>query len=115
VPPSQALVVLVTTADAEEAERLARALLDRRLIACANVIPHVRSLFRWENQLECADESLLIMKTTTDALTPLTEEVKIHHSYDVPEVIALPVTGGSAEYLSWVAAEVQPAIGTNNT
>ena len=104
----QALVVLVTTVDAEEAERLARALLDRRLIACANVVPHVRSLFHWENRLECADESLLIMKTTADALELLTAEVKRNHSYDVPEVIALPVVGGSSEYLSWVAQEVHP-------
>jgi len=105
----QALVVLVTTVDAVEAERLARVLLDRRLIACANVVPQVRSLFHWENRLECAEESLLIMKTTADALAPLTAEVKRLHSYDIPEVIALPVVGGSAEYLSWVAEEIHPA------
>lgn len=106
--PPQALVVLVTTAGDEEAESLARTLLDQRLIACANVIPHLHSLFRWEGQLQRADESLLIVKTTPEMLEELVETVKRHHSYQIPEVIALPVAGGSGDYLSWLAAEVRP-------
>ena len=111
----QALVVLVTAAGDEEAERIARALLDRRLIACANVIPHLHSLFRWNNQLQQADESLLIMKTTPDALEELTAVVKLHHSYEVPEIIALPVVGGSHGYLSWLSSEVRPPADVNRT
>jgi len=115
MPASHAVVVLVTTANDEEAERLARTLLDQHLIACANVVPHVRSLFRWEGQIECAEESLLVMKTTSEALAPLTETVKREHSYDVPEIIALPVAGGSAEYLSWLAAQVRLTTDANDT
>jgi periplasmic divalent cation tolerance protein len=111
----QALVVFVTTAGDEEAERIARALLDRRLIACANVIPHLHSLFRWDNELQQADESLLIMKTTPDTLEELTAVVRSHHSYEVPEVIALPVVGGSHDYLSWITAEVRPSTDGNRT
>lgn len=105
---SQALVVFVTASGDEEAERLARTLLDQHLIACANVIPHLFSLFRWENQVQSAEESLLILKTTSEALPQLTEVVKQHHSYQAPEIIALPIVGGSSDYLSWLAAEVQP-------
>ena len=103
---SQVVVVLVTTSGTDESERLARVLLDLKLIACANTVPAIRSLFRWEGRLEGSDESLLIMKTTGDALEHLAETVKRHHSYDVPEIIALPLAWGSPEYLSWVAGEV---------
>jgi periplasmic divalent cation tolerance protein len=104
---SQVVVVLVTTSGVEESERLARVLLDLKLIACANVVPLIRSFFRWEGRLEGSDESLLIMKTTDDVLERLAETVKRHHSYDVPEIIALPLAWGSPEYLSWVAGEVR--------
>lgn len=103
------IVVLVTTSGEEESQRLARALLERKLIACANIVPRVRSLFRWEGAIEDAGESLLILKSTTDALKAVEECVHQHHSYDVPEVIALPVSGGSEQYLAWVTAEVAPA------
>jgi periplasmic divalent cation tolerance protein len=109
MPTPHATVVLVTTANEEEAEHLARVLLDQHLIACANIVPHVRSFFRWEGQVECAEESLLVIKTTSEALPSLTETVKREHSYEVPEIVALPVAGGSAEYLSWIATEVRPA------
>ena len=104
----QALVVLVTASGPEEAEQLARVLLDQHLIACATIIPHIRSLFRWEDRLECHEESLLVIKTTGEFLAPLTDQVKQHHSYAVPEIVALPIVGGSTEYLSWVANEVSP-------
>ncbi len=102
----QVVVILVTTSGEEESERISRALLERNLIACANIVPQVRSLFRWEGEVEDENESLLILKSTADALHLVDECVRQVHSYDVPEVIALPVTGGSLAYLSWVGEEV---------
>ncbi len=104
----QPLAVLVTASGDEEAEQLALALLQRRLIACANVVPHVRSVFRWQNRVERADESLLIVKTTVAALPELIKAVKLLHSYQMPEVVALPIVGGSTDYLSWLASEIRP-------
>ncbi len=102
------LVVLVTTSGEEEARRLARLLLEQRLIACANVIPHVSSLFRWQDRLEAAEESLMVIKTTSEAIAAVISAVRQHHSYEVPEIIALPIVAGSDAYLAWLAREVQP-------
>jgi periplasmic divalent cation tolerance protein len=79
------------------------------------VIPRLRSLFRWEHQLQSTEETLLILKTTAEALPQLTKEVREQHSYEIPEVIALPIIGGSAEYLAWLASEVQPHTGSGNS
>ncbi len=108
---SRVMVVLVTASGEEEAERLAGVLLDQRLIACANIVPHIHSVFRWKGQTEHADESLLVLKTTEEALEALTDAIRLHHSYEVPEVIALPVAGGNAAYLGWVAAELRSDAG----
>jgi periplasmic divalent cation tolerance protein len=108
---SQVMVVLVTAAGEEEADRLAGLLLDQRLIACATIVPCIRSVYRWKGQREHADESLLVLKTTAEVLEALTDTIREHHSYEVPEVIALPVTGGNATYLEWVASELRPDAG----
>lgn len=97
---------MVTTSGEDESARIARALLQSQLIACANIVPRIRSLFRWEGAVEDDSESLLILKTTSKAVRAIDECVRQHHSYDVPEVIALPVTGGSEAYLSWITGEV---------
>ena len=99
-------VVLVTAPSTVEAESIAALLLDRRLIACANLVPGVTSLFRWEGKVDRADEVLLVMKTRQDLVPQVTQAVVEAHSYDVCEVIALPVIGGSAPYLSWVSESV---------
>src|SRR3990170_250799 len=96
------VVVLVTTPSAEEAARIGRLLVDERLAACANVIPSIASAYRWQGQVEEAGEALIILKTRRDLLDRLTERVRALHSYTVPEVIALPVLGGNAEYLRWI-------------
>jgi uncharacterized protein involved in tolerance to divalent cations len=102
------LVVLVTTSGEEEAQRLAQLLLEQRVIACANVIPRVSSLFHWQDRLEAAEESLMVIKTTSEALGAVISTVRQHHSYEVPEIIALPIVAGSDAYLAWLAREVQP-------
>lgn len=103
----EVVVVLITTAGCDEAERIARELLDRRLIACANVLPEISSFFHWEGRVQTETEALLIMKSTADALPLLTNHVRQSHSYDLPEVLAMTVCGGNADYLAWVAGEVR--------
>ena len=97
------VVVLVTTADAEEGARLGRALVEERLAACANVVGPIRSIYRWEGAVEEADEHLVLLKARGADVAALEARVRALHSYDVPEVIALPVTAGSAPYLAWLA------------
>ncbi len=99
------IVVLVTTGSREEAQQIAEALLEQRKAACVNVVPQVSSRFWWQGQLDSADENLLIIKTAASMLEDIIGIVKSKHSYDVPEVIALPIVGGNPDYLDWVAGE----------
>ena len=102
-----ALVVLVTAPSAEVAAGLARTLVQERLAACGNVLPEVRSIYRWDGQLREDAEALLVLKTTRDRLEALRDRVLALHPYQVPEVLALPVEAGSAAYLSWLASETR--------
>lgn len=96
------VVVLVTCPGRKVGERLANALVAERLAACVNIIPRLTSIYRWEGKI-CRDaEVLLVIKTRRARLPALTRRVKSLHPYSVPEVIAIPVAGGSAAYLSWV-------------
>ncbi|MGQ0569555.1 MAG: divalent-cation tolerance protein CutA [Armatimonadota bacterium] len=101
------LAVLVTASSADEALCIARALVDERLAACVNVVPGLQSIYRWQGQVEQADEVLLVVKTVRHLLQAVVERVLTLHSYTVPEVIALPVQGGSAAYLAWVGDSVR--------
>ena len=96
------IVVLVTSPSEEEAERLASGLVEEKLAACVNIVP-ISSLFRWEGKLSKENESLLIIKTRYSLFHNLEKRVKELHSYQVPEIIALPVVAGSKDYLDWVA------------
>ena len=100
------IVVLITTSSVGEAHNVAKLLLDQRVVACVNIVPKVDSLFWWEGNLDSTQESLLIAKTKASLLTEIIELVKSIHSYEVPEVIALPVIGGSADYLNWIDSEL---------
>jgi periplasmic divalent cation tolerance protein len=97
-------VVVFCTAPAGEAEDLARALVDARLAACVNVTG-VQSLYRWEGAVQDESERLLIVKTEHRLLVPLIERIQELHSYDLPEIIAMPIVGGSAPYLDWIRGE----------
>ncbi len=99
--------VVLTTAPDAAAEELAAKLVDERLVACANLIPRVRSIYRWEGTVRRDDEVLLLMKTTVDALDRLRDRLVALHPYDVPEVLVLAPTGGLEAYLSWVRDEVE--------
>ena len=96
------VIVLVTTASKQEAEKIAQHLLKRRLIACANIIGPVSSLFHWSGKVETAEEYLIFMKSRKDLFEKLAETVKALHSYEVPEILVLPIVGGSKEYLAWL-------------
>lgn len=97
------IVVLVTCGSVREAKKIARALVEKRLAACGNILEApVRSIYRWKGKVESARECLLILKTSRARFAALQAEVKRLHSYDVPEIIALPITAGSAEYLKWI-------------
>ena len=101
------VVVLITAATEEEARSLAELLLNQRKAACVNIVPRVDSLFWWQGKLDSAQESLLIAKTRASLLPDIIEMVKMAHSYDVPEIIALPVIGGNEDYLRWVDSETE--------
>ncbi len=104
---TDALVVLVTTPTPERAAEIARALVDERLAACGNVVPGLRSIYRWEGKVQDEPEALLLLKTTRDRFEALRDRVLALHPYDVPEVVALPVEAGSARYLAWLAGETR--------
>jgi len=100
------IVVLSTCASTEEAQRVARALVEKRLAACVNVMPGIRSVYRWKDAIEDEEEVLLLIKTSRGLLEELREEIERLHSYEVPEVIALSVVDGSERYLAWMNREL---------
>ena len=95
-------VALITCSSKEEAERIAKSLVEAKLAACVNIVTGVRSLFWWEGRVDETDEALMIVKTRLDKLERLVEEVKKLHSYAVPEVVALPIVEGLSDYLKWL-------------
>jgi len=101
-------VVLVSGPDIETLAALARTLVEERLIACANLVDGVRSIFRWQGAVEDEREALAILKTTADRLEALSARVAELHPYEVPELLALPVVEGAEAYLEWVAGSVEP-------
>ena len=103
VEGEDAIVILITVASREEAERIARRLVEDRLAACVNIVPQVRSLFIWQGKFTQEDELLLVVKSRRARFRELAIAVKQLHSYSVPEIIALPILVGSSDYLRWVA------------
>ena len=104
---SRALVVLTTCANAEEASALATALVEQRLAACVSSLADVTSTYRWQGRLQHDRESLLVIKTTEERFPAVERMIQARSSYELPEVLAVPVQVGSAAYLSWLAAEVE--------
>lgn len=100
-----ATLVYVTAESKDEALRLGRALVEKRLAACANVIPSTTAVYWWEGEIQEGGEAVLIVKTRDDLVGAVTAEIKELHSYDCPCVVALPVTGGNAGFLDWIVKE----------
>jgi periplasmic divalent cation tolerance protein len=96
------IIVLVTTPNKTEAEKIAQTLLKEKLIACANIINPVTSFFHWSGKVDRAEECLVVMKSRMDLFTELAEHVKGLHSYEIPEILALPIVEGSKAYFDWM-------------
>ncbi|KAJ4701425.1 Protein CutA chloroplastic [Melia azedarach] len=96
------IVVYVTVPNKEAGKKLAESIVKEKLAACVNRVPGIESVYEWNGEVQTDSEELLIIKTRQSLLEALTEHVKANHEYDVPEVIALPITGGSQEYLEWL-------------
>lgn len=105
---AQVLMVMSNAPDQASAQVLARTLVDAKLAACVNILPAVQSVYRWQGQIEQADEVTLLIKTTRQNYAQLQQALVSAHPYDVPELIAWPITEGYAPYLQWVAAETTP-------
>ena len=105
VEPIHVVIVMVTTASQDEAVKIAEEVVRSRLAACASMIPAVRSTYWWEGKMINDQESLLLIKTTSDKFNSLEETIRKIHSYKVPEIIAIPVSTGFPPYLEWVLQE----------
>lgn len=110
-PSESYRVVLTTAGSAAQAEAIARALVESRSAACVNVVPGVRSYFRWKGELSREEELLLVIKTEARLFDDVRRVIRETHDYDLPEVIAIPVQDGDADYLSWISEAVGEARG----
>ena len=104
------LVVLTNCPDVEVADRIARTIVEQRLAACVNRLAPVESVYRWQGAIERATEVPLLIKTTRERYAEIEQAIRALHPYDVPEIIAMPVSAGLASYLRWVADETQPPL-----
>jgi periplasmic divalent cation tolerance protein len=100
-------IVLSTTGSREEGEKIAHALVERRLAACVNLVGPIASVYRWQERVERAEEFLLIIKTTAESFPDVRDAIQELHSYELPECIALPIEAGSAEYLDWISDSLE--------
>ena len=101
-------IVVMVTAPAKEAPKLAKTIVEERLVACVNIVPGLRSLYWWEGKVEDEPEVLCIMKTRSNLFGPLRDRVRELHSYEVEEIIALPILAGNPPYLDWIKKNTQP-------
>lgn len=104
MPDEQGIVVFMTAANGEEATRLADLLIGAQLAACVQILPEIESVYRWEGKIERQSETLILAKTTTGKFADLEREVRALHSYETPEIIAVPIVAGSSPYLEWLFA-----------
>jgi periplasmic divalent cation tolerance protein len=102
VKETDRIIVFITAGSEEEAHKIAELLVNERKAACVNIVPKVDSVFRWEDKLDSARESLLLVKTKASLFPEIVKLVKRTHSYAVPEIIALPIIAGSEDYLKWL-------------
>ena len=101
------IVVLITAATEEEGQRISKALVEEGAVACVNILPGIKSIFRWKGKVTEEHEVLLIAKTVGNAFDRVVSIVRVNHSYEVPEIISLPIQCGTPDYLSWVRAMTQ--------
>ena len=109
---TEAILALTTVGSEEQASRIAEALLEDHLAACVNILPSIRSVYRWKGKIWDDEEFLLLIKTTRERFAAVHAAIKKLHSYELPEVLALPVTDGDEAALAWIEQSVSPAAGT---
>ena len=102
-----ATFLYVTAPDAAVAERIAETLVDERLAACVNLLPDMRSIYRWEGKVERAEEIVMVVKTATDRVAAASLRIRELHPYTTPCIVALPIATGNADYLAWITAETR--------
>jgi periplasmic divalent cation tolerance protein len=105
----QARIVLTTESTLDEANKLGRALVEERLVACATLLPAVQSIYRWEEDIQSGPETMVLLKTSTDKLEALEKRLRELHSYRVPEFLVVPVEHGSAPYMQWMLSTLAGA------
>jgi periplasmic divalent cation tolerance protein len=103
---TDAVIILCTCAKEGEALAIGNALIEARLAACVNLLPPIQSIYRWQGEVEIAEEILLIIKTTQERFPAVRDRIAQLHSYDTPEIIAIPVVNGSDKYLAWLREQV---------
>ncbi len=103
---TNAVIVLCTLANQQDALRIGSAVVEARLAACVNVLPAIRSIYRWKGEIEQADEVLMLIKTTQDGFRALRDRIKELHPYETPEIVAVPIVDGLADYLGWIREQV---------
>ena len=110
----QEIVVLVTAPSQKEAVRIGKAVVNAQLAACVNIVPGIRSLFRWEGAVSDESEVLMVLKSRADLFSELARTVKALHRYQVPEVIALPIVHGTPDYLAWIRQSTRKSLKRKN-
>ncbi|MBV9304294.1 MAG: divalent-cation tolerance protein CutA [Acidobacteriaceae bacterium] len=103
---NDAVVVLCTCGKENEALKIANAVIEERLAACANVLPPLQSVYRWQDKIETAQEILILIKTTREHFPAVRDRLAELHTYDTPEIVALPIIDGSEKYLAWLREQV---------
>jgi len=98
-------IIYSTTGNIEEARKIAKILVEEKLVACVNIIPKIESIYRWQGKIEEDDECVLLAKTTDKNVDKTIQRIKELHSYDVPDIVAIPITNGFKKYLDWVKDE----------
>ena len=106
--PAEPIVVLMTTGNREEAKRIAETLVDGGLAACVQILPEIESVYRWQGETQREQEVLLMAKSMRNKFDELVSKVTAIHSYETPEIIALPITGGAEPYLKWLVGSLPP-------
>jgi len=101
------VLILVTTADTAEAELISQTLVEKKLVACSSIVTPVSSLFHWKGNVERETEALMILKSVKNHFDEIASQVKRLHSYETPEIIAIPIIAGSEDYLKWIKTETK--------
>ncbi|MFH0855362.1 MAG: divalent-cation tolerance protein CutA [Candidatus Omnitrophota bacterium] len=96
------IIILITAKERKEAEKIAKSLIKNKLAACVNIVSGIKSFFLWQGKLNQVEETLLIVKSRKEKFNKIAKLVKASHSYDVPEIIAMPIVSGFKPYLSWI-------------